>query len=454
MGEGGPDPWAEAREEWKQRELKETLGGTTVNDEGGSWIRTGGVDGYGYFDLSRIQKLCWWYYRNNPFAKNVLENYTYLTVGEGFTPEFDSTTMQKAWDKEVAPKIKWQQKHRIWVRNTYAWGEYFLTTYPKRSTWNSKQPVAKQLVRGIDPWNIFEVKTKPGDPETITGYAQTNKKVMNPLDVIHLRINYMGNYNRGLPVLLPVLDGLYYAEKFLGNRHWINHIRARIPAVRKVLGGARDVANEKTRLQNLPKPGTYAVENQGTEWQYPDYNIRAGDAKDDYRNFVLVIASGTNLPEFLVHSTAENSAYASLLAQESPTVRMFMAYQQLFATYFSELIAQLMGTTDFTIKVPPVVPRDVDSVAKAFAMAVDKGACSLQTFAEKLGLKWKGKDGELERMRQEGTASGFGTVPDDNWEEELIYKLEVDQDFRERLTALVKPNGKAEKELNRLGVKV
>jgi len=413
----------------------------SIGAEDSKWVAWSGGGDYGNIDLPQIQQMCWWYYRNSPFGKNIIENYTFLTVGEGFDAEFDKDADAKRW-KDRAEEIGWYNEHRTWVRSTFGFGEVPLVLFPLTGRMNGK-PGKKTAVRMYNPWQISDVVTKAGDPKAIRYYKKVDGSKINPRDVIHMRINYMGNYKRGLPVLLPVLKPLYYAQKFLTNRHWINHVRARIPAIRKVQGGRTQVQAEKARLQVLPKPGTYAIENKTTEWQYPDYKIHAADAKDDYRHNILAAASGVNLPEFLVHSTAENSAYASLLAQESPTVRMFQDFQKLFANWFRPIIAAFSETENFVMKIPLVVPRNLKEAGEAYGRAEIQGACSKRTYAEKLGLTWTGKDGELERMAEEGfspvTSQGDfpGAADADEPEECLIQRLESDPAFLNRIKAVL-----------------
>ena len=124
----------------------------------------------------------------------------------------------------------------------------------------------------------------------------------------------------------------------------------------------------------------------------------------------MAAAQGTGLPEFLVAASAENSAYASLLAQESPTVRKIEHYQKAFRRDFRRIIEALTGSADFTISIPPVVSRDIKETAEAYGMLYDRQILSRKTYCEQLGIDWDGPDGEKVRLADDLTDDG-GFVP-------------------------------------------
>lgn len=408
---------------------------TTLTAYGGSEVANAAVEdrymgggpgdtvvGIGSINLQQLQKTVTSFFHSHPLAKNIITCYTFLTIGEGVKVNWYETGVgrnrtnpklaprkQLVWN-EIAEETGFQRYIRRMVKMTFLLGEWFTAI-------GSSDGTSKDSLRGIEPDRVTRIFYSPNDIDDVKGYevrlSGQQRRVLMPDDVIHSRIGEIGNVPRGLPILLPVLTPLRYWQLFVENRHWINMVRARLPVIRKMKTGAAQIATEKARLATLPKPGTLAIDPESADWQFPSHNIGASDAADDGRLLSLAIAAGVNLPEFLVTADASNANYSSSLVAESPTVRMFLDYQDMFRCYITEIVKQLSGEDDgFSIEFPPVLRRGVGEMSAALATAVDRRILSRQTACEMLGRTWTGADGEEQRIAREDAEDPMSMEPD------------------------------------------
>jgi len=362
-------------------------------------------------NLVSVVKACVVAYQTNPLAKNIIETYTRLTVGEGvrvaWTGGSNGRRVEKLnseW-KRIEKRVGFQQYVRKMVRMTFMCGEWFSVTTPIRKTRRAR----KLAIQGVEPDLIERIFVAPDDISDVRGYERKGpngeRAVLPPEDVVHSRVNVIGNIPRGLPVLLPVLLPLRFYELFIENRHWLGMSRARIPIIRKVMGNSSKVAAEKSRIQNqgLPKPGTILTDPSGYEWEFPSLNLGASDAAVDRQALVQMISAGVSLPEWLVTADLQSANYSSAIVAESPMVRMFMDYQELAKEWIEELICELMdvNSDQFEIQMPPVVRRGVGELSAALGVAVDRRFLSKKSAAEMLGKTWDGPNGEKERIADE-----------------------------------------------------
>lgn len=340
------------------------------------------------FDLPSIYKFCHYaYYFRGP-VKNVVNNLSML-AGEP-TAKFASDRDTREWETLAFEKdfpLRWS---RI-IRNTFLFNDFF--------TWVSKDGE----VRHIHPYKIEDVITRDGDPEEVLKYKAGEEKTYSPEQTIHHRLDYMGNDKRGVPFFAAVLRELVYYYKWLEDLYYLGHLRARIPVVRKVMGGGPKVAAEANRFAYLPGPGRYAVENYGGEWQFPTTYAGIGDAKIGWETFITSIASAMNLPYFIVSQDYRNNSLASTLSADSPTVRLIRWYRTQFANQFTKIVWLVMGrTVDVTFKWPPVVERDVEKVAKAWEILVRNGAGSSEgMYNAVVGEDWETEKKRIDKEREE-----------------------------------------------------
>jgi len=340
------------------------------------------------------------YYMRGP-VKNVVNNLAMLT-GSPEAIEFGADKDAKGWE-EIGMANGFPNRWGHIINNQFLYNDYF--TAIARGEKLSADVGAKVAIRNIEPFLIDEISTKDHDPESVTGYRSTSYDLTyEPGDVVHHKFNTLGNYVRGVPLLMACLRELTYYYKWMEDLYYIGHIRARLPVVRKIKGGGQDVTTEAARLQYLPGPGRVAVENQGGDWEFPPSYSGLSDAEAGIRVFLQGIALSVNLPVFLVSSDYTNNSLASTLSADSPTVRLIRWYRKQLEAQFKEVIAKSLGYTaasdlEVSFSWPPVIERNKEQDAKAYEIGVRNGAVSAETMAiEVFGLNW---EEESKRLRSE-----------------------------------------------------
>ncbi|TAL42078.1 MAG: phage portal protein, partial [Salinibacterium sp.] len=402
--------------------------GIAAEDAG--WISAGiGISAaqsaFGTSSREQMVRYLYWLYGHHPLAKNIISHYVNLTIGEGFKVLWKKETDRTRW-RQIASEVKWARRVRRTIRMTYLLGEWFSVFFPLTqqvqrgedgklqingeldAPRNPDEPV---LLRGLGPDQIMKVITRGDDDydrgttpdaENVIAYARRDDQhFLGAGDVIHHRTEEIGNLTRGQSVIYPVLKYLRYWDKFVDNRHWLNHMRARIPLVRKVTGGAARVSAQAAREQTLPPPGTMLTENQGTSIEFPTLNLDAQDAQHDGRTIVMAIAAGVNLPVYFVISDAADTNYAGLMASDSPVVAMFEGLQEdYWIPDLAEMVEMLTGAGDdeFSVEAGAVMKRNIKTISDACTPLVDRFIMSRQSAAQKMGLDW---DEERERIALE-----------------------------------------------------
>ena len=375
-------------------------------DRGQDWV-TSNTSGLLYsFDLkSSWEFLAYAYHFRGP-VKNVVNNLSVLTGSPELTFERDSDA--NAWETiALENKFPWRFTHTI--RNTYLFNDYLSVIHKD----GGKTP----SIQGYPPYTIGDIVVSDEDPEEVLHYKRADQKGgYDPDECIHHRIDKIGNDKRGVPLFNAVLRELVYYYKWLEDLYYVGHMRARIPIVRKVKGGSSEVTAEKNRFDYLPGPGRIAVENYGTEWQYPPQYGGMSDAREGWETFCQAIALAMNLPYFLVSSDYRNNSLASTLTADSPTTRLIKWYRSQFTSQFIDMVRNAIGSEGVELEVtwPPVVERDKKKEAEAYEIGIRTGAISAQTMCEEVyGLEW---DKEQERIDQESAKAqkswGMGNNPE------------------------------------------
>lgn len=382
---------------------------------------------FGQRGIEVMVRYLFWLYGHNPLARNIINNYTFFTMGEGFRVVFKTDAGRRMW-KETSRRVNWRRRTRKAIQHTYLLGEWFAVFYPltqafvigqdgtlaSGSNLDPRDPDDEIVkMRNLGPEAILRVVTV-GDPqldptgiqdaEAVIGYLRTGGGILGAADVSHYRADEIGNLTRGVSILFPVLRYLRYIEKFVENRHWLNFIRARIPAIRRVHGGAAAVAGQKTAYASLPPPGTVAIENLATEWQFPEMKLDADDARHDGRLLLLMIASGVNLPEVVVTGDASNANYSASFAAEAPMVKMFEGLQsETWIPQFREDVQKLTGADDedFEITAGAVIRRNIKVMVEAFAPMINLGVLSKKSVREKLGFDHEQEEEQIKKEQEE-----------------------------------------------------
>lgn len=406
--------------------------------EDAGWVRVGSqsgaaTDAFYLGNRDQMVRFLFWLYGHNPFARNAVDVYTTFTIGEGFRVVWGTHEAQDRWDA-LAEEVEWEMRLRQTIHHTYLLGEYFPLVLPltARVTRQDGKIIAAQdfernpdrprLLRGLTPEQVARIITR-GDPEfdsgstadadTVIGYLRNDgQTILGAADVIHTRYERIGNLTRGMSILYPVLKYLRFSEKWFENRHWLNFVRARIPAIRKVAGGSARVDAEKVRSQTLPPPGSVVFENMATDWKFPEMNLEADDARHDGRAILLAISAGLGLPEFVLTADASNANYSGAFAAESPMVKKFETLQAVWLPQIRRIIVALTGSDDFEVSAGEIIRRNLKQLVEPYVLLLDRGVVSRQTVATKAGLDWTVEERQIEADRAAG--AGFSTDAGDH----------------------------------------
>ena len=373
----------------------------------------------------QMTRYLYWLMGHDPIASNVINVYTSLTIGEGFKIAWKSDSKAKRW-KQKARQVGWARYLRKLIKHTYGLGEWFTTLLPIRGSLDASEgnlqvtmrdgggSGPRQALRGLSPEEVLDViyrghpdydPTNTNDPDAgeVLGYVRNDERrtKVAASDMIHHTFDDIGNLTRGTSVLYPVLKWLRRYDKHAENRYWLNHVRARVPLVRKVTGGQAHVAGEANRHQKLPAPGTMVTENMATSYEFPDLNIKAEDAQHDQRQNIESIAAGVHLPVYLVISNPSDSAFAALIAQDAGVQSMFEGLQEdVWVPYITQLVSELTGEGEDQFDVIPgeIVKRNMKQLADAYGTMLDRGVMSKRTARERLDLD---PEVEAERVKKE-----------------------------------------------------
>ena len=383
-----------------------------------------------HYHRERLADYLWWLYQvGDPVARNIVNTYTFFIVGSGsdvsFTGENSKRNEKSArrW-KTLRRKVKWRKKERQIVKGVALFGEAFALTFPRKGPiWKveagkrtTKLPRGRQTespeLRILNSRDIESIVFRPGDPDNVLAYAQRTVRGElrgnDPRDTVHFTFDTLPNSVRGHPILLPVLQQLFYYRAWLTNRHWLNMVRTRVPLImRRKTGGAAAIKATKGKYSKLPPPGTVWFLPGMLEAEFPNHNVGAADAKDDGKQILRTIAMGVQLPEFLVTADASNANYSSSVVAESPAMRMFEDLQNVIEDELAVVIARLLSIPeeDVVVKFPPVQRNIRDRVAALHQMYLDE-VLSARSYAEGMNLAWEGPDGERVRLEAEGVVIG------------------------------------------------
>lgn len=350
-----------------------------------------------YQNRQAVNKYMMEKYHLDPVARNIINNYTFLTFGTGFDVTFATDAKQKAFD-EWAEEHRWIDATKKTIRETYLWGASPTVLYPL--TWGSTRQRGNPMQRGAAVRKAFRVLpdtrletiyTSPDDYATPVAYNFEGLTV-SPEDVILSTTDPIGTSLRGGGVLLPSLEDILRLGKLATSRFYVNLVRSRIPVIRNIKGAA-----PANFVKTLPPPGSVIQEQGSNSWTFPNHNIGASDAHDDIRTHVLRIAAGVSLPEFMVMQDASNSNYSSTISAEGPPHHMFIGNQSMFSRGQRRTL-EAMGFDDFTIQNPSIIAKDEEKTAKTVEIGIRTRTMSRRSGATRLGLDY---DDEVKNMHDD-----------------------------------------------------
>lgn len=401
------------------------------------WSTTGrSYQGYQQFgvpvdpisDSARVKlvKQAYHTFYRDPLARNIIRSYVHLTVGKGIQVRFrgnNAKSAQERWSA-IAKCNDFELKYRDYLALCYLLGEWFIVRHPRVNNkyWKKGKPRSDRkalmnhlqsippdeiVLSSITPLELDSIYCSKGNREIPMYYGITiGDAAADALDaekapssgwprgfwaddITHLSVDaLMGG--RGISILAPVMKHLSYYRLFQLDRVTLNAIRARIPLIRKVVGGPTRKRALSSAMQQdaLPTPGTIFVVDEKEQWDFPSTPQDGASANRDGRSILLMVAAGVSLPEFLVSGDAGGANYASQLIASSPLVSMFEDLRSRFGLQLCQLIEEVCGDEPEII-FPEIVLEDLLKVVQGNSILYRDGVLSRPTYAARAGLDYE-----------------------------------------------------------------
>jgi hypothetical protein len=396
---------------------------------------------YSEQDITDMQDRAIELYYTDPGARGVIDTMVNFVVGSDahITP-VDENPKVKAWWGEFYKVNGFDMRMKELVRRCFRDGESFLRFFRNKD--RKKVP----LVRFIEPNKIKDPRAKhtygievdPDDVEDVKAYylmsekAGTAKRIKAD-DIIHTKINVDSNVKRGVSFLVGIAKYIVKYGGWLDDRIRLNKIRTMFNMIMKVTGisptsfaekfddtvGKTTTATGATAKKRLPKSGSVLVSTPGVDYEYKNLNIHAEDTKSDGRLIELQVGKGTNLTEYVVRADSSNSNYSSTMVSESPMVRMFEAWQDIFAKPMQEIYAKVIergikarqvprgSSTECEVNFAALIHRDIKDESEAYASQIASHIVSKKTISEKFGYDYEAEQKQIEKEREEESEAGY-----------------------------------------------
>jgi hypothetical protein len=292
--------------------------------------------------------------KENPWAKNIMENRVRYVLGDGHTytvtpknnAHIDPAIVSKiqevldAWCK----KNKWARVQADVQKRQDMDGETFLRLFETNTglalrfaePWQVCTPADH-----IDPAHAWGIEVDVEDSQDIKAYW-IDSRPENPDDVQHRKRNVYLNVRRGIPTFYPIRLNLRRAEQLLKNMGIVAAIQASVAWNRQWASGTT-----AGQIQNFAAANA-SVQYQGGSGKVRNFErFRPGTMLDTKANvefkelgaldspaFVTVlqaelrtIGACVNMPEFMVSGDASNANYSSTMVAEGPAVKTFEGLQ-------------------------------------------------------------------------------------------------------------------------------
>lgn len=389
---------------------------------------------YDEHDIEEMQETAMELYYTDPSAAGIIDTMVNFVVGRDahITPKDENVKVKEWWDKFVSVN-EFDMRMKELVRRCFRDGESFLRFF------KSKKLKDVPLVRFVEPDKIkdpkskhsFGIHTDPDDVERVIKYLLANGKTIKAKDMIHTKIRVDSNVKRGISFLVGIAKYIVKYGGWLDDRIMLNKIRTMFNMVIKVTGISPETFGSKfpdvtgktqsggTATKQMPKPGSVLVATPGLEYKYENLNIHAMDTAADGRLIELQIAKGTNLTEYVVRGDSSNSNYSSTMVSESPMVRNFEAWQDVFEKPIKKIYAKVIeagiklrtiprsSSTECNVNFTGLIHRDIEKETNALVLQITNKLVSKRTASENLGYNFEDELKQIVKEEKEESDRGF-----------------------------------------------
>lgn len=334
-------------------------------------------------------------YYTNPSARGIIDTMVNFIVGKNAAIiPLDPDPKVAAYWSLFYEVNNMDLRIKELVKRTLLKGESFLRFFEPKSVDLSSSSTqyyndipleySVPLVRFVEPeeisdpdnTNSFGINTSIEDVEEILSYVRHKKEDKDPRarevipasQVIHTKILVDSNVKRGISFLIGIAEYIVKYQSWLEDRITLNRMRTLFNLVMKVtgVGSAQALKNSfedasiqepehvagcgidstastaNSTAKKLPKRGSVLLSTPNIEYEFLSPDIKATDTKEDGRAIDLMLSKGTGLTEYIIRGDASNANYASSMVSESPMVRMFQAYQDIFEKPLQQLYRKVI----------------------------------------------------------------------------------------------------------------
>jgi len=343
-----------------------------------------------------------------------------------------------------------------------------------------------EIKPGTDAMPTYGIEVNSQDYKDIVSYHRaymTNgntqqSEAIPAAEMDHLKIGVDSDVKRGVSFYKGI--GKYMTEynKWLDDRIKLNRIRHFFNVIGEPLSGATAIGDMKAKMPDMSystaptgkdkkkqavRSGSVLF-TKGVKWSLESLNINANDTKEDGRAIQLMVALGTNIPEYITRADASNANYSSSMVAESPFVRAMESWQHFFKLYFKKVYRRVIEdaikrdllpakstrriisfdkearsdvektedvdtSTECTVNFAALIHRDIEKETKAVSMHLADGLVSKKTAGEKFDYDYEAEQEQMAREQTQEEAEElrrqklFGVpdndgFPDDNDDDE------------------------------------
>lgn len=390
-------------------------------------------------DITDMQDRAIELYYTDPGARGVIDTMVNFVVGSDahITPKDENPKVKEWWD-EFYDVNKFDMRMKELVRRCFRDGESFLRFF------KSKKKKGVPLVRFIEPNTVkdpqarhtYGIEVNPDDVEDVKAYwimnARSNRvRRIKADEIIHTKINVDSNVKRGVSFLVGIAKYIVKYGLWLDDRIRLNKIRSMFNMIMKVTGISPTAFSEKfddvvgktvaggTAKKKIPKSGTVLVSTPGVDYEYKNLNIHAEDTGKDGRLIELQVAKGTNLVEYVVRADSSNSNYSSTMVSESPMVKMFEAWQDIFKKPMQAIFKKAIeygikagevpkgSDTKCDVNFANLIHREIKDETEAYVLQIESRIVSKKTISEKFGYNYDAEKEQIKKEFEEESEAGY-----------------------------------------------
>jgi hypothetical protein len=386
--------------------------------------------------------------QTNTYAQSAIDAFKKYVVGTGFTytvtPSHDNVSPELVSQVQMLVDLFCEHNRMAEIESEICYrlhcdGEVFLRMFPNYEDGLLRvRFIEPELVRPPQddsfPDESFGIKCADHDIHEIVGYWVIEQPYFNltptlvdPREIIHIKMNVNSNSKRGLPTTYSCQANLRACADTLQALVTIAKARARFAAIRTIENAPPEsigTLGERSTNATITDPntgqqtklshygyGTILTVPSTIKWEFPSLALGSQDLIETLNANLRAIASRFGISETMLSADASNNNYASSLVAEAPAVKTFQRFGKMMASYLAErrtqpnrsliwnqlVLAVKVGMLpdsifkDITIhtQMPTVVTREMDKEAMVNKTYMEMGIKSPQTITAEIGLEYE-----------------------------------------------------------------